>query len=370
MDIPIYIPYIEKYTKSAIDAINSTWISNYGRFIDDSGELLKKRLGIKYCILMNNGTASTHCLFIALKYKYPKIHKIYVPNNVFIAAINTCLIEYNIENLEIMKMDHNTLNIDTSEEYIKTLEQHSGVLIVHNIGNIVNVPRLKRLRPDLIFIEDNCEGLFGKYENKLSGSECLCSSVSFYANKTLTTGEGGAFFTNDEDIYNYIKSSYSHGMTEERYIHDKIAYNYRMTNIQAAFLYDQLLDLDHIIKLKKNVFNYYDKLLHELFENNTIKKIIQEPNIEVSYWMYLIIFEDNICYKKIEEYMNNNLIEVRPIFYDLHTHKHLKTLKNIYNTQQITCDKGIILPSFPGLSNKQQEKICGCFNNFINDFKQ
>ena len=80
------------------------------------------------------------------------------------------------EELEVMKINQMTLNIETNEEYIKSLERNSCVLIVYNLGNIVNVPRLKRLRPDLIFIEDNCEGLFGKYENEYSG----CSKSSLY----------------------------------------------------------------------------------------------------------------------------------------------------------------------------------------------
>ena len=95
--------------------------------------------------------------------------------------------EYKEEQLEIMKINPDTLNIDTNEDYINTLDKNSCVLIVHNLGNIINVPRLKRIRPDLIFIEDNCEGLFGKYEEEYSGCSkySLCSAVSFYANKNF-----------------------------------------------------------------------------------------------------------------------------------------------------------------------------------------
>lgn len=78
--IPIYIPYIDKYKKSAEVAINTSWISNYGIFIKNSEDKLKNLLNIKHCILMNNGTAATHCLLLALKYKYPNIKKIYIPN--------------------------------------------------------------------------------------------------------------------------------------------------------------------------------------------------------------------------------------------------------------------------------------------------
>jgi len=362
--IPIYIPYLDKYKNSALIAISTNWISNYGVFVKNAEEKLKKILNVKYCILMNNGTAATHCLLLALKHQYPNIKKIYIPNNVFIAPWNCVLMEYQKENIEVMKTNPLTLNMDTSEEYIKGLEKNSAVLIVHNLGNIVNVPRLKRIRPDIIFMEDNCEGNFGKYEDIYSGTSAssLCSAVSFYANKTLTTGEGGAFFTNDDKVYEYIKSIYSHGMTNVRYIHNKLAYNYRMTNVQAAFLYDQLNDLDHILTLKENLFKNYDKLLEKALKEGKIIKLESEENTLSATWMYCIIIH-GIDFKNFELYMNEKLIQVRPFFYDIRKHDHLKDIKVDYS--EIT-NSGIMLPSYPGLKGEQQEYIINFLVEYLN----
>ena len=365
--IPIYIPNIENYKESAINAINDNWISNYGVNIKNSEEKLKKILNVKYCILMNNGTSATHCLFLALKFKYPNVNKIYVPNNVFIAAWNCCLMEYDKEQLEVMKINTNTLNIDTSEEYFKTLDKDSCVLIVHNLGNVINVPRLKRVRPDLIFIEDNCEGIFGTYEDKSSGcyEGTLCSSVSFYANKTLTTGEGGAFFTNDKEIFNYLKSAYSHGMTKQRYIHDVLAFNYRMTNIQAGFLYDQLNDLDNILLKKRNIFENYNLFLKDFILNSTIRLPEKEKNTQQSYWMYCIII-DKLDFKNFETYMNEKFIEIRPFFYDIRKHKHLNDIPVKYNESNVfSC--GVILPSYPSLEKEKQEYISNCIKSYLKE---
>lgn len=363
--IPIYIPYIEKYKKSALNAINDNWISNYGINVKNAENILKKILNVKYCILMNNGTSATHSLFLSLKYKYPNINKIYIPNNVFIAPFNCALMEYKEEQLEIMKINPETLNIDTNEDYIKSLDKNSCVLIVHNLGNIINVPRLKRIRPDLIFIEDNCEGLFGKYEEEYSGCSkySLCSAVSFYANKSLTTGEGGAFFTNNLEIYEFMKSTYSHGMTESRYIHDKLAFNYRMTNIQAGFLYDQLNDLDHILEKKNSLFNYYDLKLKELINNKIIKKLNTENNTISAKWMYCILIKD-LDYNNFEIYMNNKLIQIRPFFYDVRKHKHLLNIKVQYDELKII-NNGVMLPSYPGLEIEKQEYICNCIKEYL-----
>lgn len=369
--IPIYEPYIEKYKRSAELAINENWISNYGVNVTNSEEKMKEILKVKYCILMNNGTSATHSLLLSLKYKFPNINKIYIPNNVFIAPWNCVYREFEKGKIEVMKINSDTMNIDTSEDYLNSLEQNSCIFIVHNLGNIVNVPRIKRIRPDIIIIEDNCEGIFGKYEDNYSGSykDSLCSAVSFYANKTLTTGEGGAFLTNDISIYNYISSIHSHGMTNERYIHDKLAYNYRMTNIQAGFLYDQLSDLEHILNLKKIIFNNYDIFLENLIHTNKIKKLKSENNTCGSNWMYCIIIQNNkFNFNKFETFMNNKLVQIRPFFYDIRKHLHFKDVNVNYQEIDIS-NRGVMLPSFPSLNIEKQEYICNCIKEYlINEF--
>ena len=89
--INIYEPNIVDYKKSAIKAIETGWISNHGEFIKKSTQKIKEIINVKHAILMANGTCSTHCLFLALKLKYPNISKIYVPNNCYVAAWN-CLL--------------------------------------------------------------------------------------------------------------------------------------------------------------------------------------------------------------------------------------------------------------------------------------
>ncbi len=356
--IPISIPDVEKYKKSAHEAIDSGWISNYGKFISLSENKLKELLNIKYCILMNNGTSATHCLFVALKLKYPHISKIYIPNGVFIAPWNVGLSEYPEEMFEVTKTNPKTLNMDTSEDYINSLEKNSAMMVVHNYGNIVNVPRLKRLRPDIVIVEDNCEGLFGKYEDVYSGTESLCSSCSFYANKTVFCGEGGAFFTNDDDIYEYIKTYYSHGMTKDRYIHDKIAKNYRMTNIQAGFLYDQLMDLDHILGEKEYIILKYSLAFANIKEVNFLKEEIKTNH---SRWMFILLFD--VPYEDFEKFMNAKNVEVRPLFYDIHKHAHLK---NIGKSDNVNLNaQGAMLPSYPGLSEHELDRVISSVTEFF-----
>lgn len=362
--IHIYNPTI--YKVSAINAIESGWISNHGEFINKSTDKLKEILNIDYCILMANGTCATHCLFLSIKYKYPEIKKIYVPNNAYVAAWNSVLMVYNIELIEVMKMNIDTWNIETDKTYIESLDLNSAVLIVHNLGNIVNVPRLKQVRPDLIFIEDNCEGLFGKYDNIYSGTSenTLCSSISFYGNKTITTGEGGAFLTKHKDVYDHIKKVYSQGMSETRYLHDVHAYNYRMTNIQAAFLYDQLNDIDTILYNKKKIFNNYERLLEPLCGKIAIFK--QEENTECANWIFSVrIIGNNKSIEDTTKFFNIHNVDIRPFFYPIHKHGHLTSIKNDDEISELLNKEIIMIPSSPSITIEEQTYVVSVINKFI-----
>ena len=95
--INIYESNINTYNKSAIKAIESGWISNHGEYVNLSTNKLTEILNSKYSILLSNGTCSTHCLFLSIKFKYPGIKKIYVTTNAYVAAWNTALMVYSMD---------------------------------------------------------------------------------------------------------------------------------------------------------------------------------------------------------------------------------------------------------------------------------
>ena len=373
--INIYNPCIASYTKSAMDAIESGWISNHGKYIGLATEKLKESLKCKHAILMANGTCATHCLFIALKHAHPAITKIYVPNNSYVAAWNAALMEYSECQLSVMRMDASTWNICTDEDYIATLEPNAAMLVVHNVGNVVNVPRLKRLRSDIVFVEDNCEGFLGKYDGQYSGTSAaasLCSSVSFYGNKIITTGEGGAFLTNEDAVYEYILKAHSQGMSAKRYVHDLHAYNYRMTNVQAAFLYDQLSDLETIVGQKTKVFETYRELLNEydMLRSGRVRLFENEDGTQSTHWIFTVRIVGNPkTVDETAEFFDANGIDVRPFFYPIHAHAHLSGL---------TCDNGdsdtisvllnkeiLMLPSSPDMTRDEQRRVIDTVRKFI-----
>ena len=366
-NINIYEPELSKYKSSALEAIESGRISFQGKYPGMAIRKLKERLGTPFAVLCCNGTVATHCLFIALKYVHPTIQKIYVPNNVYVAAWNCALMVYNPSNLEVLQMDLNTWNMNTDESYLLSLDRNAAVLIVHNLGNMVDVSRLKRLRSDLIFVEDNCEGLFGKYEGVYAGAHeaSLCAAVSFFANKTITTGEGGAFFTTSEALHLHIHAVCHQGVTPVRYLHSVLAYNYRMSNIQAALLYDQLCDLDDVLERKRRVFETYDRLFAELFAKGLLRQQRSEPGTTRAHWMYAVRVPSHHNFAALNQLFQAKGSDLRPMFFTINTHKHLSEF--VYNDEvaEILSREIVMLPSSPGIKLEEQEHVARVLTLYV-----
>lgn len=363
--IPIYKPYLtNENLKYSHDAINSGWISSQGQYLDIVKDRLKKEFNFERVILTNNGTTATHLMAIAIKYKYPHINKIIVPNNVYVAAWNSFLFD---KNFKLIPIDSNLNTWNFEESKLDSLiDETTAVLIVHNIGNIINVPKLKLKFPKTIFIEDNCEGFTGKYDGLYTGTQSFASSISFFGNKTITSGEGGAFITNDEDVFEYINKVKSQGQSQEKFIHDVLGYNYRMTNVQAAILYGQLLDLEKIKKMKNYIFDEYFNNLKNL---DGVSFQFAEKNTVHSEWMFGIRLHNlSMSEKKqLELDLFKSQIETRPMFYTIKKHKHLTDLICDTENSEILESQCLILPSFPELTKNQINFICDKLKYFLYD---
>src|SRR5271168_2985323 len=163
--IPIYKPYLPiNCLKYAHEALDSTWISSQGKYISMVTDKLQELLGVKYALPVFNGTVACHLLAKCGADK-KKLNTIIVPDNVYVAAYNGFLFDNNWRLISV-ECDLNTWNYDlTALDRVINVFPDAAVLIVHNVGNIINVPKLKIKYPNTTFIEDNCEGLFGRYND-------------------------------------------------------------------------------------------------------------------------------------------------------------------------------------------------------------
>jgi perosamine synthetase len=369
--IPIYTPYLNKeILKYAHNALDSTWISSKGEYVCKVEDIFSKNhsisdFRINSALTCSNGTTAMHLVAKVLKKAHPLVTKIIVPNNVYVASWNAFLYDKEFT-LEVVETDLNTWNYDLDKLYdklsIENLET-TALLVVHNLGNILDVPKIQRDWKGIIVVEDNCEGLTGKYDGKPSGSMSLASAVSFFGNKTITSGEGGIVVAADK-WKSYLYKLRGQGQTTTRYIHDELGYNYRMTNVQAALLLGQIEKINEIKEMKKRVFSLYKNFLCDITEI-----LIQEidPNTVHSNWMFGVRIIGNESYEKLEEFMNKNCVEIRPMFYHIHTHEHLKNIP-IFGGDKIAhqiSKECVMLPSYPELQDHEISHICNLLKQYV-----
>jgi len=361
--IPIYEPYkSEKSIAYANRALESNWISSQGEFLDSCKQLFKNTFDYKYIIFTSSGTTATHLMAEGLKYKHPNIKNLIVPNNVYSAVWNTFKMSTDY-NFILLEPDVDTWNADYSLVPEDISPEDTAFLIVHNVGNVINVPKLQERFPGFMFLEDNCEGLTGKYNDIYSGSSSWLSSCSFFGNKTLTSGEGGAVVTEDEEIFEYLNSIKNQGIGKERYVTDRLGYNYRMTNIQAAILQGQLEDYDDIKTKKRNIFEWYKNHLanaHEVLQCQLVEEYTVHAN-----WIFALKLKLHTK-QDLAMYLFDRDIQTRPMFPPITYHKHYSNIDTDITKAEKLYNQCIMLPSFPVLTQNQVKYICDNIYNFFN----
>jgi len=227
---------------------------------------------------------------------------------------------------------------------------------------------MRKRFPETIIVEDNCEGLFGKHNDTFTGTQSAIASLSFFGNKTITSGEGGAVLTQDEEIFEYLNSVRGQGQSSVRYVHDKLGYNYRMTNIQAALLLGQLEIADKIRQLKAEVFDTYRR---ELSTSDEISFQEEEPGTTHAQWMFAVRFPNFSFHQKreLEHFLFENRIETRPMFYVINRHEYLKHIRSDNTNGEKLNQQALILPSFPGLTHGQILTVCRKIKEFLKNNK-
>lgn len=358
--IPVYKPWLTKLEKKYLDeAYNSTWISSTGKFINKAEQLLADFLKVKHCIVTTSGTTALHLCLRALDKHIDNDSDVVVPNTTFVASAFAPA--YDNRNIKFIDIDKHTwnLDIDQLENYL-THNNVSAVIAVHLYGNPVDMFRLNNLKSKFGFkiIEDACESLGAKIMGRKTGSMGDINCFSFYGNKTVTCGEGGAVTTNDDDLANNVRLLRGQAQdTQKRYWHIDIGYNYRMTNMQAAILCGQLERIDEILNEKQRVADrYYNNLKNTSL---TFQKVL----ISHKHSNWLISFKSKHR-DKIINHLKKHGIETRPVFYPINTMPPFIDSNILKNSIELSM-YGLSVPSYPTLTNKQIDNICNLIKEVI-----
>ncbi|MDC1200499.1 DegT/DnrJ/EryC1/StrS family aminotransferase [Pelagibacteraceae bacterium] len=366
--IPVNKPFITH--RNALDVfrvVKSGWISSDGPQVKKFEEQVAKKIGVNYGISVSNGTAALEIALKALDLK--KNSEVIIPNFTIISTI--LAVKRNNLKPVLVDCDLHDWNMNYEQIKKKITKKTKCIIATHIYGFPCEIEKIKNLakNKNIYIIEDAAEMLgHQNYKKKFYGSFGDMSTLSFYANKHITTGEGGMILTKSKKLYLKCKSfrNLCFGEGEKRFIHKDFGWNYRLSNIQAALGISQLKDIESIILKKKNVGRLYYNLLKDE------KKIyIQPPYLdrrENIYWVVGIINNSKIKNSLLVKKLLEKGIQTRPFFGPMsmqpiikHTNTKYQDLKNSEKIFKL----GFYLPSSIGLSFKEIKRISNTLKNIL-----
>ena len=259
--IPIARPIIgEEEARAVYEVIKSGWIS-MGRKVEEFEKQAADYIGVKHAIAMNNGTATLHALLMALDVRPGD--EIIIPSLTYISTASA--IEYMGATIILCDNDPDTYNVRPSDIEKHVTKKTKAFITVDMKGAPLDYTAFKQLSADLgvPFLADSAESFGATYNDEIIGSQALAHSFSFFANKNITTGEGGMVVTNDRDLARRLRMIRNQGQ-ESRYCHKILGNNFRMTDIQAALGVQQLDRLEGILSAKQVLATRYSYLFSEI----------------------------------------------------------------------------------------------------------
>jgi len=322
--IPVASPIIDENEARAVyDVVKSGWIS-MGKKVIEFEKLACDYIGVKHAIAMNNGTSTLHSLLLALD--IGPGDEVIVPTLTYISSVNVIL--YVGATPVFCDNNPNTFNVDLEHIKEKISKNTKAFMTVDMKGQPVDYDKFCSLSQEtgIPFISDSAESYGAVYKGNKIGDQALAHSFSFFANKNITTGEGGMVTTNDSKLATKLRIIRNQGQ-EGRYNHTLLGQNYRMTDVLASIGIEQFKRIDNILDRKVLIAKNYDSAFDQIDQITVpfVPNYIHRP----SWYLYSISMDNDIRYKLIENFKKKN-IDYRISFPPVHIQPYYVNLYN-YN---------------------------------------
>jgi perosamine synthetase len=367
--ISVNEPHLERKEKKYVeDCLTSGWISSSGKYIEEFENKWAAYCGRKYGIAVSNGTVALELALAA--FSFPPGSEIIMPAFTIISCALAIVRNKAIPVLVDCDKDTWTMDVHAIEK--KITKHTKAIMVVHIYGHPAEMDKVLYIskKHHLKVLEDAAEAHGAEYLTyyssqkgnwKRCGSFGDVSTFSFYANKPITTGEGGMILTDSKELADQYRSMRNLCFVpQQRFIHSQLGYNFRLTNIQAALGVAQVQRIDQIIKRKKWIGAQYTNNLKDI---SYIQLPIQMKWAKNIYWMYGIVLSDklkidaHILAKKLLE----KNIETRPFFLGMHEQPVFQEMglfkKEHYPVTEKIARKGLYLPSGLNITKDQIEYI-------------
>jgi perosamine synthetase len=354
----------KKYLSECID---TNWISSEGPFVKKFENQIAHYVGRKHATACSSGTSALDIAISALSLQ--EGDEVIMPSFTIISCAQA-LTKLNIKPV-LVDSEYNTFNMKIEDVESKITPKTKAIMIVHIFGLTIDIDPIINLakKYDLRVIEDAAQAIGQTYKDKQCGSFGDISIFSFYPNKHITTGEGGMVLCNDDFLDKRSKSLRNLCFGDQRFVHDEIGFNYRMTNMQAAIGVAQLERINQIVEKKRWIGEIYNSLLRDLdMLNLPIKSTNYCENI---YWVYAITLKDDHSKtaSQIMLELGEYKIGTRPFFYPMHrqpvfNNAGLFLQDSLPNSEKLY-ERGFYIPSGLALTQSQAVEVSDALHEIL-----
>lgn len=361
--IPVNEPLVgEREQEYVLDCLRSGWISSEGPYVGRFEKAFADYIGVDSGVAVCNGTAAVEVALYAAG--VGEGDEVILPTFTIISCL-IAVIRLGAKPV-LVDIEPDTWNMNVTDVLSKITSRTKAIMAVHIYGHpvdmdpLIEVARSKNIR----IVEDVAQAQGAEYKGRMCGTMGDVAAFSFYANKLITTGEGGMVLTSNPEMTerarNYRNLCFNR---QERFLHDDIGYNFRMPSLQAAVGLGQLERMNQIVARKREMGKLYVSLLSQI---PGLQLQIEKPWAKTVYWMYSLQMSPSLgkTAKEVMIALGQRGIGTRPFFRGLHDQPVLKLRGVIsdagyFPIAEAAYKYGFYLPSGLTLTDAQIATVCG-----------
>jgi len=366
--IPVSEPLLAgAEAKYVEDCIRTGWVSSEGSYLTAFERAWANYCGAEHGVAVSNGTTALQIAVAALHLEPGS--EIILPSFTIVSC-SLAIIEADCVPV-LVDVDPETWALDLDQVEAKITERTRAIMPVHMFGHPVDMPRVMQIarKYGLKVIEDAAEAHGAEVDGRRVGGIADLATFSFYANKIITTGEGGMVLTSDTAIAARLRSLRNLCFRpERRFYHTEIGHNYRMTNVQAAIGLAQLERIDDHLERKRWMAARYNERLGDLPQ---VRLPIEKPGYRTVYWMYALVLSDDVPFDAVElaSRLQKAGVQTRPLFLGMHEqpvfHARGLHIGEHYPVTERLARRGLYLPSGLTLTLDQIDAVSGALRKAL-----
>jgi perosamine synthetase len=361
MVIPVSEPNLDlKDAAAVIEAVRNCQVSGNSKIVQEFEAVFANYIGKSFGVSCNSGASALHIALLALG--VGEGDEVIVPDLTMIATANA--VAYCGAKPVFVDIDEETWCIDPVEVEKKITSKTVGVVPVHLYGHPCDMDYVGTVADahGLWVLEDSAEAIGSEYRGRKCGSIGDASCFSFYANKNITTGEGGMVVTDDKQMADACRSLRSHAFgntSNEHFNHTRLGFSYRLSGLQAALGVSQMERIDYLVSRKCYNGKFYNSFLKPLAEEGKLVLPVEESWAKNTYWYYTILVNPSFGMSRDELMLKllEDGVETRPAFTPMHRQK-LYSSNESFPFSEWVSEKGINLPSSSRLKAEEVMYVC------------